>query len=314
MPTTWPYMFTRGPPGVARVDGRVGLDVGHAVFAVLPHLPVQAGDDPPGQRAGETARPRGCRCQHPLPDGELPRVPELGRGKAVVVGLDHRQVRGPVRAHHHRVVLLAVIGGHLHVHALGVEHHVGVGDDIPVRRGDDPRAGAVRLFAVRVPPHRHRHRRGRHLVVNRLGVHGLPLGLLLNLDAPGRWGSRPPRAGAAAPLFRLLLGLGLPGLLVLVGQLGQVVLIGRLERPRARRRAVPQVDGEPQHSPRRQDGGHPQEHLQPQGAASSWAGAVQGARRKGRSRAALRSRAAARKGTPPCWPYTGCWGYPPWAG
>ena len=58
----------------------------------------------------QTALPRDCQWPPPLPNGKLVRVPKLRRGKAIVVGLDDRQVRGAVHAHHHGVVLLAVVG------------------------------------------------------------------------------------------------------------------------------------------------------------------------------------------------------------
>ena len=56
----------QGSAGVAGVDSRVSLNVGHAVFAVFAHFPVQTGDDAPGEGAGEPVAAGVANGQHPL--------------------------------------------------------------------------------------------------------------------------------------------------------------------------------------------------------------------------------------------------------
>ena len=254
----------QGPAGVARVDGGVRLDIGHALFAVALHRPVQAGDNAPGKGAGEPLAAGVANGHHPLPDGELVRVPKLRRGKAVVVGLDDRQVRGAVHAHHHRVVLLAVIGGHGDQHALGVQHHMGVGDDIPVGSGDDARAGAVGLLpgAGDGDSHRGLH----HPVVDLLGVQGVALRLLMDGEAL--------LVGGHIHLGQFDFGLagaavlGLPRFLLGAVRLalaeGGELLPRQSGSTAASYPRVHRKGNEPHNGARRQGGGQPQEHLQPQ--------------------------------------------------
>ena len=103
----------------------------------------------------------------------------------MVVGLQHRQVRGAVHAHHHRIILLTVIGGHLDQRAFGVEHHMGVGDNIPIAGGDNARAGALAGLALPGKLRGHRDCGGHHLVVHGLRVQNIARRPFLNLNALG---------------------------------------------------------------------------------------------------------------------------------
>ena len=93
MPTTRPAESTSGPPRVAGVQGRVGLDdVVHQVSGDAPQRPAQRRDDARGH--GGLEPERAADRDRELPDLELRRVAERRERERVALGLHDREV-GP---------------------------------------------------------------------------------------------------------------------------------------------------------------------------------------------------------------------------
>ena len=169
--------------GVARVDGRVGLDhvridSGLAAAAGLHRLArvhdlraARGGHDARGHRLLEPEG--GAQGHDPLADGQVVRIADLHGGEAAgILGLQHRHVGGGIGAHQLGVVGVAG-DGHL-IGAAAVDHVV-VGDEVAVLGHHDARAGTQALeLAARIGV-------GLHVYHGRqaLGGHGLSQGRVI---------------------------------------------------------------------------------------------------------------------------------------
>ena len=128
------------PAGIARVQGRVGLD--HAV-----DQPARAGAQRPAEGADDAGRDRALKAErvadrhHQLADPQLPRIAEPGEGRGVAVEPQYREIGVGIVADQARAKTAAVGKGGLDL--ARARHDVAIGQDIGVGGEDHARAGAA---------------------------------------------------------------------------------------------------------------------------------------------------------------------------
>ncbi|MPM56224.1 hypothetical protein SDC9_103026 [bioreactor metagenome] len=130
--------------GVARADGRVGLDEGHRrVFNG--DFAAQRAYDAAGSGAAQFAE-RVADCNDVLADGEHIGIAQGCGGQTGCVNFEHGEVAARVGADQGRFILRVVVEDDLYgVHAV---HNVLAGYDVAVAREDDAAAAAVLHLSV----------------------------------------------------------------------------------------------------------------------------------------------------------------------
>ena len=127
---------------VAGIDGHIGLDEGQIVSRVA----LLGADDACGDRVVEAeGRSDG---HHPLTDLETVHVADLHGGQSGGIDLDHSHVGALVAAHDLGLELTLV--GQRDDDLVSTFDHVGIGHHKAVRRQDEARPHATRLFLVRL--------------------------------------------------------------------------------------------------------------------------------------------------------------------
>ena len=133
---------------VAWIDGGVGLDVGHPLALTHRIGALDGTDDPGGHRVvqaeGVTDGDRHFAWAHP--GG----IPQGGHRQFRGHHLDHGHIGEGVTAEHLAVEAAAIGQGHGHL--AGPLHHMGIGQQHPIRAGDEARSLALLLLNRGAPP------------------------------------------------------------------------------------------------------------------------------------------------------------------
>ncbi len=134
MPMTAPLESNSGPPELPGIHGHVGLNERHGRIA-RQRTSLRADD------AGARAFFEAVRLtdrEHVVAHFELIGIADAYGGQIACVDFQHRDVGDRVDAEHFRFELAAI--GQLHGDALGVAHHVRVGQNHAVGADDEARA------------------------------------------------------------------------------------------------------------------------------------------------------------------------------
>ena len=141
----FPIQVEQRPPGIARIDGDIGLDKGDVVLAAARRQAAAlSADDTGGNRVVETERR--ADGQHPFTDLQVVIGAQLQEGQALGLNAQQRQIGARIKAYHFRVELAAVTQAHGDFRRL--LNHVVVGHDKAIVAKQKPRARCVALGTV----------------------------------------------------------------------------------------------------------------------------------------------------------------------